>query len=174
MNASWMRRRWRWAAAAAGTLAASAPAASGHALFSDIQAIPDVTDAEARRCDTALGRQTFSEDGLPVLDASRPSCALGSAAGKPHGPAAGRTTARPPARGCPATVSPRSACPDPADARRQRRDRAVAVARTAAFLRPCRKPAAAEGRALTASGAGSAEGAEGPLVAPGTGRSAAR
>jgi len=30
MNASWMRRRWRWAraAAAAGTLAASAPAAS--------------------------------------------------------------------------------------------------------------------------------------------------
>jgi acyl-homoserine-lactone acylase len=57
------------------TLAADA---SGHALYSDIQAIPDVTDAEAARCDTALGAQTFKEEGLPVLDGSRPSCALGT------------------------------------------------------------------------------------------------
>jgi len=57
------------------TLAADA---SGHAMFADIQAIPDVTDAEAARCDTALGAQTFREEGLPVLDGSRPSCALGT------------------------------------------------------------------------------------------------
>jgi acyl-homoserine-lactone acylase len=57
------------------TLAADA---SGHALFADIQATPDVSDAEAARCDTALGRQTFQAEGLPVLDGSRASCALGT------------------------------------------------------------------------------------------------
>jgi acyl-homoserine-lactone acylase len=57
------------------TLAADS---SGHALYSDIQATPHVTDAEAARCDTALGQQTFAGEGLPVLDGSRSSCALGT------------------------------------------------------------------------------------------------
>jgi acyl-homoserine-lactone acylase len=52
--------------------------ATGHALYADIQAIPDVTDAEASRCDTALGAVSFREIGLPVLDGSRPSCAWGT------------------------------------------------------------------------------------------------
>jgi acyl-homoserine-lactone acylase len=51
---------------------------TGHALFADIQAIPDVTNAEAAQCDTALGTQSLQEFGLPVLDGSRPSCALGT------------------------------------------------------------------------------------------------
>jgi acyl-homoserine-lactone acylase len=51
---------------------------AGHALYSDIQVIPDVTDAEAARCDTSLGAVTFTELGLPILDGSRPSCAWGS------------------------------------------------------------------------------------------------
>lgn len=57
------------------TLAADS---TGHALYADIMAIPDVTDAEAARCDTALGATAFQQLGLPVLDGSRPSCALGT------------------------------------------------------------------------------------------------
>ena len=52
--------------------------AAGNALYADVLPIPDVTDAEARRCDTALGAQTFAQDDLPVLDGSRPSCAWGT------------------------------------------------------------------------------------------------
>ncbi len=51
---------------------------TGHALFADIQATPDVTDAEAARCDTALGVVTFQQAGVPVLDGSRPSCGWGT------------------------------------------------------------------------------------------------
>jgi acyl-homoserine-lactone acylase len=51
---------------------------TGHALYSDVQAIPDVTDAEAEQCDTALGAVSFAESGLPVLDGSRSSCAWGT------------------------------------------------------------------------------------------------
>jgi acyl-homoserine-lactone acylase len=51
---------------------------SGHTLFADIQATPDVTDAEAARCDTALGAVSFQQLGLPVLDGSRSSCAWGT------------------------------------------------------------------------------------------------
>ena len=65
--------------------------AAGHALYADILAIPDVTNAEARRCDTALGRVSFEETGVPILDGSRPSCAWGtdrdSAAAGIFGPA---------------------------------------------------------------------------------------
>ena len=51
---------------------------TGHVLYADIQATPDVTDAEAGRCDTSLGASTFQEYGLPVLDGSRSSCAWGT------------------------------------------------------------------------------------------------
>jgi acyl-homoserine-lactone acylase len=54
---------------------------SGKALFSDIQATPDVTNAKAKRCDTALGAASFQATGVPVLDGSRPSCAWGTGAG---------------------------------------------------------------------------------------------
>jgi len=50
----------------------------GHAAFADIQAIPDVTDAEASRCDTALGKVTFASGGPPVLDGSRSACRWGT------------------------------------------------------------------------------------------------
>jgi acyl-homoserine-lactone acylase len=52
--------------------------AAGRALYADILPVPDVTDAEAARCDTALGAETFAQDDLPVLDGSQPSCALGT------------------------------------------------------------------------------------------------
>jgi acyl-homoserine-lactone acylase len=51
---------------------------TGHALYADVMAIPDVTDAEAARCDTALGAASFQQLGLPVLDGSRSACALGT------------------------------------------------------------------------------------------------
>jgi acyl-homoserine-lactone acylase len=52
--------------------------AAGNTLYADILPIPDVTDAEAARCDTAVGAQAFAEYDLPVLDGSRPSCAWGT------------------------------------------------------------------------------------------------
>ncbi len=57
------------------TLAADS---AGNALYADIMAIPDVTNAEAARCDTALGAESFQQLGLPVLDGSRSSCAWGT------------------------------------------------------------------------------------------------
>ncbi len=51
---------------------------AGHALYASILAIPDVTDAMAARCDTALGQVSFAEGGPPVLDGSRSSCAWGT------------------------------------------------------------------------------------------------
>jgi acyl-homoserine-lactone acylase len=51
---------------------------SGNALYADIQAVPDVTDAKAKQCDTALGAMAFQQFGLPVLDGSRSSCAWGT------------------------------------------------------------------------------------------------
>jgi acyl-homoserine-lactone acylase len=61
----------------ANTIAADS---SGEALYSDIQAIPDITDAKAKQCDTALGAASFQATGVPVLDGSRPSCAWGTGA----------------------------------------------------------------------------------------------
>jgi acyl-homoserine-lactone acylase len=52
--------------------------AAGRTLYADILPVPAVTDAEAARCDTAVGAMTFAEEDLPILDGSRPSCALGT------------------------------------------------------------------------------------------------
>ncbi|HEY2580006.1 MAG TPA: penicillin acylase family protein [Streptosporangiaceae bacterium] len=53
----------------------------GHALYADIQTVPDVTNAEAARCDTAVGKVTFAKAGFPVLDGAKPSCALATGPG---------------------------------------------------------------------------------------------
>ena len=47
---------------------------AGDALYADIGAIPNVTNAKAESCNTALGSATFRLLGLPVLDASRSQC----------------------------------------------------------------------------------------------------
>jgi acyl-homoserine-lactone acylase len=51
---------------------------SGHALYADIGSIPNVSDAKAKRCNTALGDVTYKLLGLPVLDGSRSSCDWGN------------------------------------------------------------------------------------------------
>jgi acyl-homoserine-lactone acylase len=51
---------------------------AGNALYSSVMPVPDVTDAEAQRCDTTIGQVTFQRAGLPVLDGSNPSCAWGT------------------------------------------------------------------------------------------------
>lgn len=50
---------------------------SGHALYSDIQVVPHVTDELARACSTPLGQQLFPAEGIAVLDGSRAECAWG-------------------------------------------------------------------------------------------------
>jgi len=52
--------------------------ATGHALYADVLTVPHVTNAQAARCDTALGQVAFAQSDLPILDGSRPSCAWGS------------------------------------------------------------------------------------------------
>ena len=47
---------------------------TGHALYADIGAIPNVPNSKAQQCDTALGAATFQLIGLPILDGSRSSC----------------------------------------------------------------------------------------------------
>jgi acyl-homoserine-lactone acylase len=51
---------------------------TGAAMYADISVVPHVTDADAQRCDTALGAATFKVLGLPVLDGSRADCRWGS------------------------------------------------------------------------------------------------
>jgi acyl-homoserine-lactone acylase len=51
---------------------------SGHALYADIGAVPNVSDAEAANCNTAIGKATYALDGLPVLDGSRSDCNWGT------------------------------------------------------------------------------------------------
>ena len=46
----------------------------GTALYADIGNIPNVTNAKAKACDTALGKLTFAQFGLPVLNGSRTRC----------------------------------------------------------------------------------------------------
>jgi acyl-homoserine-lactone acylase len=46
----------------------------GHALYADIGAVPNVSNAHAEACDTALGAATFKVLGLPILDGSRSEC----------------------------------------------------------------------------------------------------
>ncbi len=47
---------------------------AGHALYADIGAVPNVSNAKAQACNTAVGTATFRLLGLPVLDGSRSSC----------------------------------------------------------------------------------------------------
>jgi len=47
---------------------------TGHALYADIGTIPNVSNAKAKECDTAVGEATFKLVGLPVLDGSRSAC----------------------------------------------------------------------------------------------------
>jgi acyl-homoserine-lactone acylase len=49
----------------------------GVAAYADIQVVPHVTDEHAARCNTALGRTTFRDGGLAVLDGSRSDCVWG-------------------------------------------------------------------------------------------------
>src|SRR6516225_4309392 len=51
---------------------------AGLALYADIGAIPNVSNAEAKRCDTPLGRGTFAQMGLPVLNGATTSCDWGN------------------------------------------------------------------------------------------------
>jgi acyl-homoserine-lactone acylase len=46
----------------------------GDALYADIGAIPNVSNAKAASCNSALGIATFQLLGLPVLDGSRSAC----------------------------------------------------------------------------------------------------
>jgi acyl-homoserine-lactone acylase len=50
----------------------------GVALYADIGAIPNVTNAKANACDTPLGQFTFAELGLPILDGSKTACNWGN------------------------------------------------------------------------------------------------
>jgi acyl-homoserine-lactone acylase len=51
---------------------------SGEAYYADIGAIPNVSDAKASECNTAVGAATSAALGLPVLDGSRASCEWGT------------------------------------------------------------------------------------------------
>jgi acyl-homoserine-lactone acylase len=51
---------------------------TGRAMYADQSVVPNVTDALAQQCDTAVGAATFQALGLPVLDGSRTSCAWGN------------------------------------------------------------------------------------------------
>jgi acyl-homoserine-lactone acylase len=51
---------------------------AGNALYADIQVVPHVTDEQAEVCSTPLGRQTFPDVGLAILDGSKSSCRWGS------------------------------------------------------------------------------------------------
>ncbi|WP_410621867.1 penicillin acylase family protein [Amycolatopsis sp. cmx-8-4] len=51
---------------------------AGHALYSDVQVVPHVTDEQAKTCSTPLGQQTFPAEGLSILDGSKSSCNWGS------------------------------------------------------------------------------------------------
>ena len=46
----------------------------GEAYYADIGAVPNVSNAKAAQCNTALGTQTLSLIGVPILDGSRAAC----------------------------------------------------------------------------------------------------
>ena len=50
----------------------------GDALYADISVTPNVTDAQAQRCNSPLGAATFAALRLPVLDGSRSTCEWGT------------------------------------------------------------------------------------------------
>jgi acyl-homoserine-lactone acylase len=47
---------------------------AGKAYYADIGAIPNVSNAKAAACDTAVGAVTFAALGLPILDGSTSAC----------------------------------------------------------------------------------------------------
>jgi acyl-homoserine-lactone acylase len=47
---------------------------AGKAYYADIGAVPNVSNAKASACNTALGAQTLSLIGVPILDGSRAAC----------------------------------------------------------------------------------------------------
>lgn len=49
----------------------------GRASYGQIHNVPNVTDAKAAECNTELGRKSWAERGLAVLDGSRADCAWG-------------------------------------------------------------------------------------------------
>jgi acyl-homoserine-lactone acylase len=51
---------------------------SGNATYANIQAVPNVTDELAQRCNTPLGQAIFQDTGLPVLDGAKTNCAWGN------------------------------------------------------------------------------------------------
>lgn len=51
--------------------------AKGTARYSQLHNIPNVSDERAARCNTDLGKQTWAQDGIAVLDGSRTDCAWG-------------------------------------------------------------------------------------------------
>ena len=51
---------------------------SGHSLYTQSQVLPRITDDLAARCYTDLGKVTYPQAGLAVLDGSRGDCAIGS------------------------------------------------------------------------------------------------
>jgi acyl-homoserine-lactone acylase len=46
----------------------------GHALYADIGAVPNLSNAAVQRCDTPIGAATFQVARVPVLDGSRSAC----------------------------------------------------------------------------------------------------
>ena len=46
----------------------------GEAYYADIGAVPNVSNAKAQACNTALGTQTTQLLGIPILDGSRTAC----------------------------------------------------------------------------------------------------
>lgn len=50
----------------------------GNALYADVGSVPNVSNAKAAECDTAVGDATFELLGLPVLDGSRSACNWGT------------------------------------------------------------------------------------------------
>ncbi|WUI03756.1 penicillin acylase family protein [Spirillospora sp. NBC_00431] len=53
----------------------------GKALFTQTQVLPNITDEFAGKCNTPLGRETFRQGGMAILDGTRSSCAPGRAPG---------------------------------------------------------------------------------------------
>lgn len=51
---------------------------SGHSLYTQSQILPRITDDLAARCSTDLGKVTYAQAGLAVLDGSRSDCGPGS------------------------------------------------------------------------------------------------
>ena len=47
---------------------------AGHALYADIQAVPNITDDLEQRCGTALGKQVYPSTGLAILAGGRSTC----------------------------------------------------------------------------------------------------